>query len=867
MPTPARRIPLNTYRLQLHAGFTFADALAQLDYLVELGITDLYLSPILESVPGSTHGYDVVDPGRISAERGGRDGLEALAGAAHARGLGVFVDIVPNHMAIPTPLSLNPALWSALRDGHDSPYAQWFDIEPGAQLLLPNVVLDGEDDPIPTLIKDGRLAFGDLTRPDGTTEPVLTLDGQPYPLSPGTAGLPLAEAVAAQGYALQRWQGNHTRLTHRRFFDIVTLIGVRQELPAVFDASHALLLELFEAGHLDGFRVDHPDGLADPQGYFERLSAATGGAWVVAEKILSGDELLPPAWPVAGTTGYEASWRFDAVQLDPTAAVPLAELAQRTDEQPSQTWDQVADRAKRFVAEGSLAIDVDRLIRLVGRLEPGLPAEDVRHCLTEFLVGMDRYRAYVRPGQPIGDEDAAVLATAAARAEGNLPERLRPVLARLHDLAAGRVVPGLDQPEQRTAAAEFVVRFQQVTGALLAKGVEDTAFYRWTQLLTLCDVGADPAHFGFPSPAVDPAFVHQTRGTNSEPASGALAELHDWLGRVNAGWPAGMSLGSSHDSKRSEDVRARIAVLSEYPDEWADLVTRLAPLVTDLPAPIRTILWQTLAGAWTDGQLPADRIAAYAIKAGREQKLWTSWVSPDDRLEELVAGAIPQLLENPLVRQAFTGWVELTAESVRSNTLATKLVQLTALGVADTYQGQETVRLSLTDPDNRRPVDFAGLNDLLSALTLSDGSDYLPNNGSPRQIRRGELLFGRKSEPNERQPALPVRLAEQKLLLTTLALRLRQRHPEAFRDGSYHPLTSTTDFAWGFARGGEPAAVTIATRLTRRRERAGGWQSTDRLALPPGAWRNLLTGRQHATAFQPGPDLGGWPAALLERIG
>ena len=876
MPTPARRNPLNTYRLQLHKGFTFADAAAQLDYLVQLGITDLYLSPILESVPGSTHGYDVVDPTSVSDERGGREGFEALATAAHARNLGILVDIVPNHMAIPTPLWLNPALWSALRDGPDSPYASWFDIEPGAKLVLPNIAPSETDpapdrpeppdngargqsgagffsaeDPLPSLVAAGRLRLGDLTLPCGDAERVLLLDGQPYPLSPGTGDLPLAEAAAGQRYSLQHWQGNHTRLTHRRFFDIVTLIGVRQELPAVFDATHALLLELFHAGHIDGFRVDHPDGLADPQGYFERLHAATGGAWVVAEKILSGDELLPPSWPVAGTTGYEAAWRFDAVQLDPAAAAPLAALAQRTDEQPTQSWGEVASEAKRFIADGSLAIDVDRLIRLVGRLDPGLPVEDVRLCLTEFLAGMDRYRAYVRPGQPIGDEDAAVLASAAARAKAGLPGRLHPTLAWLHELAAGQVSPDLDKLDRREGlgqpAAEFVVRFQQVTGALMAKGVEDTAFYRWTQLLTLCDVGADPARFGI-----------------------TPADLHDWLAKVNAGWPATMSLGSTHDSKRSEDVRARITAISEYPSEWAALVGTLNPLAADLPAPLRTILWQTLAGTWTDRPISADRIASYCIKAGREQKLWTSWTSPDNRLEELVAGAVPRLLENPSVRQSFDEWVDLTRESVRTNTLATKLVQLTALGVADTYQGHETVRLSLTDPDNRRPVDFDARRRALAAIGGCEGLHVLPHSEVGRHIWQPTPPSGRTCMPEGAtvaDQATPLSLAEEKLLLTTLTLSLRQRDPEAFLGGTYRPLISTTDFGWGFARGEHPAALTIATRLPRTREREGGWQPADRIELPTGAWRNLLTGRDHAATFQFARDLAGWPCALLERIG
>jgi len=813
MPAPRGRTPLNSYRLQLHAGFTFADAAAQLDYLQRLGVTDVYLSPILTAVPGSTHGYDVVDPTRVSHELGGRDGFEALATAAHDRGLGVLVDIVPNHMAIPDPLWLNPPLWSVLRDGPESPYDGWFDIEAGAALVLPIVQLDGEDDPVPRLVADGRLAFGTLDRPGGAPEPVITLDGRPFPLAPGTGGLPLAEAVAAQRYSLQRWQGNHTRLTHRRFFDIVTLIGVRQERHDVFEATHALLFELFRAGHIDGFRVDHPDGLADPQGYFEQLRDATGGAWVVAEKILSGDELLPGEWPVAGTTGYEAAWRLDAVQLDPASAPALADLAQRTDADspaPPSTWAEVAKTAKRYLADTSLAIDVDRLIRLAHRVDPDRAEADLRAGVREFLVALDRYRAYVRPGGEPDAENSQVLDDAASRAATALPRHLHPLLAWLHALAAGRVTPPPGDDGRDGAAGEFVVRFQQVTGALVAKGVEDTAFYRWTQLLTLCDVGADPAVFGL-----------------------TPDQLHAWLRRMNAGWPATMTLSSTHDSKRSEDVRARTAAISEYPGEWAELVTRLAPAVAGLPGPTRTLLWQSLAGTWTsDGPIAADRLAQYLVKAGREQKLWTSWVAPRDQAEALVAGAAAEVLADPAVQDAFAAWVELVAGSVDTHTLCARLVALTALGVADTYQGQETVRLSLTDPDNRRPVDFGALRGQLAEL-----------DGGP--------LTG-----------LPAR----KLFLTTTALRLRQRHPAAFvgRAAGYRPLESTTGFCWGFARGDPPAAVTIATRLPARR---AAWQPGDLVRLPEGSWRNLLTGARHTNQFQPGTDLGAWPCALLERVG
>ena len=358
-----------------------------------------------------------------------------------------------------------------------------------------------------------------------------------------------------------------------------------------------------------------------------------------------------------------------------------------------------------------------------------------------------------------------------------------------------------------------MIRFQQVTGALVAKGVEDTAFYRWTQLLTLCDVGADPSRFGL-----------------------TPDQLHDWLGRVNAGWPATMTLGSTHDSKRSEDVRARIAAISEYPAEWTDLVTSLDGLAADLPPRMRTIWWQTLAGTWgSAGPLAADRLAAYLVKAGREQKLWTSWVSPDGAAEQQTTEAVGRILAEPAVRERFDAWVEQVAESVATNTLSTKLVQLTALGVADTYQGQETVRLSVTDPDNRRQVDFDDL-----AAHLAEGL----------------------------RPDHPDSLERRKLLVTTTALALRQRHPDAFvgERAAYRPLASSTGHGWGFARGADPVAVTIATRLPRARRDSGGWQPSDSLSLPAGTWRNLLTGADLTGDFRFAEDLGDWPCALLERI-
>ena len=812
LPSPGHRLPVNTYRLQLTGSFTFDDAAAQLDYLVDLGVTDVYLSPILSAVPGSPHGYDVVDHSTISAHLGGLDGFERLARRAHALGLGVVVDIVPNHMAVPEPLWTNPALWSVLREGAASRYAHWFDIPgDGTALADTRTVLTRLPGEPEALAAAGRLRLDTLTIPGQPAERALWVDDAPYPLAPGTEALTATEALSRQHYWLVPCTAG-TPLAHRRFFDVSTLIGVRVERPEVFEATHRLLLELLHAGHIDGFRVDHPDGLADPEQYFERLHVATGGAWVVAEKILIGPELLPRAWPVAGTTGYEASWRVNAVQLDSSAYEPLVTLALDTDGTDPRIWPEVERQTKRLLAETTLAVDVARLVNLLRRLEADVPGdpddEQLRHCVRELLVGLDRYRAYVRPGCEPDDESLAALRHAADRATVQLPATLHPTLEWLGQLAA------LRRHADSRVGQEFAVRFQQVSGALMAKGVEDTAFYRWTPLLTTCDVGGDPGHIGL-----------------------TPDDLHAWIAAVNATWPAMMTLGSTHDSKRSEDVRARIGVISEYPREWRSLVTALAPTVAHLPGPIRTTVWQTLAGTWTTaGPLSSERLAGYLEKAGREQKLWTSWQQPDVAAEAAVAATVAELVLNPEVQAAFDGWLSLTGEAVRTATLCTKAVQLTALGVVDTYQGTETVRLSLTDPDNRLPVDFE---ELRALLPLTDAG-----------------------------PTGPGELHADKARLTATTLRLRRRHPAGFvgQHASYLPLTSTTPFAWGFARGDDLAAVTIATRLYRRRADAGGWQAQDSVRLPRGTWHNLLTGATHSGDVRLLTDLGGWPCAVLERV-
>ncbi|MEE6272147.1 malto-oligosyltrehalose synthase [Georgenia sp. MJ206] len=824
LPAPGRRLPVTTYRLQLGPDLTFAQAEAAVPYLVDLGVTDLYLSPILQAAPGSTHGYDVVDHDRISDVMGGREGFERLSEAAHAAGLGVVVDVVPNHMAVPTPAWHNRALWSVLKHGPASPYAQWFDVELESEqgsLLMPvlgkriGAVLAAEE-----LVLDRAVV---PSEPEVGEQPVLRYYEHVFPVRPETEHLPLAELVERQFYRLSYWRVADEELNYRRFFDVGTLAGLRIEDPHVFDASHALLLELMRSGHIDGLRIDHPDGLADPRGYFQRLAEATGGAWIVAEKILEGHEELPADWPVAGTTGYDAAWRIQALLTDPAGAVGLGSLMQQLTGDAPGDLPALVEESKRQIVSTSLYAEVHRLTTILSELCEG----DVRlrdhtfrslqDCVVELVVAFDRYRAYVVPGEhpPVASERAVNEAAETARARLD-PDR-HETLDLVVDLVLGREVGSAGRTREQRRD-ELVVRFQQVCGAVMAKGVEDTAYYRWTHLVSLSEVGSAPDHFGM-SPD----------------------ELHAWVAGTLATHPATMSAGSTHDTKRGEDVRSRIGVLSELPAEWTALVGHLREATealrpADLDGRTENLLWQILAGTWTPaGPISADRLTEYLTKAVREQKSWTTWTDPDTAREEALMAYATALLTHADVVTAFTEWMARTERAVRAAVLGSKLAQLTLIGVADVYQGSEITQTSLVDPDNRRPVDFAELHTRLARLDAGAG---------------------------------PSDLDEAKLALTAAALRLRRRHPEAFvgAEARYSPLPTSTGHALAFARAdaGGPRAVVVLTRLGAGLDALGGF-GEHTVVLPEGTWRDTLTGTVLAGGTQHlGDLLSRYPVALLE---
>ncbi|MFL6076256.1 MAG: malto-oligosyltrehalose synthase [Mycobacteriales bacterium] len=779
------RTPDATYRTQLWREFGYAEAAGLADYLEALGVSHLYSSPQLRAVPGSTHLYDVVDPTGASDDLGGEAGRVALAGRLRELGLGLVLDIVPNHLGVAVPAD-NPWWWDVLAHGEESAYARYFDIDwawvraNGGRLPLPVL---GDDDPEPVLEADGRvLRFGD--GPGALRLPV----------APDTGGGTAREVLARQRYRPVCWRRVGTDLAYRRFFDVTGLAGMRMEDPEVYAATHDEVLRWVAAGDVAGLRVDHVDGLADPAGYLDRLDRSTraaGPVWLVVEKVLHPGEELPD-WPCAGTTGYEALREVCGLFVDPAGEEPLTALWTGTG--GAADFAELAHAAKVEVATGLLRPELARLARLA----PDLPADDAVAALAEVAACLPVYRTYL----PYGAE---LLAGALAAARGRRPE-----LAGTLDRLAGRLADPADP---------LAVRFQQTSGMVMAKGVEDTAYYRYHRLVALNEVGGDPTRFG-----VSPA------------------EFHASCADRRARRPATMTALSTHDTKRGEDVRARLAVLSELPTAWADAVHRWNDRRTPPDPDLAHLAWQTLVGAWP---LPPDRFTAYLLKAVHEAKTHTSWTDPDPAYEKAVAEFATGVYDDSALREEIGALAARLAPYGWSNGLGQKLVQLTMPGVPDVYQGSELWDLSLVDPDNRRPVDFAARRRMLAALD-------------------------RAAEPAA-VPAVDATGAA-KMLVTARALRLRRDRPKVFA-GDYEPLAATgpaAAHAVAFARspGQAGEVVTVATRLPVGLERAGGWRGTT-LALPGGnrRWRDVLTGREHGTEPAVADVLASLPVALLVRDG
>ncbi len=756
-----------TYRLQLHAGFTFADAQARVPYLAALGVSHLYLSPVLEAVPGSQHGYDVLDHTRINTELGGESGLLSLGEAARQQGLGIIVDVVPNHMAFVAPEHANAPLWQVLREGRDAATAHWFDIDwkaGGGRLGLP--ILGGT---LQEALDAGEIVLGEH---DG--EPVVRYFDHVLPVALGTEGDDVVEVLQRQHYQLANWRDTDAMLNYRRFFDIDELIAVRVELPDVFEATHRLLLDLNHRGVIEGFRIDHPDGLADPEGYLRQLRAAARpgtGIWV--EKILEGRERLPSSWACDGTTGYDAMLAVTTALVDP-AALPVLDRTW-TDAGGDPDIEGVVERAKRTVVHDLLGPELHRLTRRARELFPDADPDRLEDAVVELLVAGEVYRAYVHPDKRLTPLARQRLQAAFGEAVTARPD-LRAELEQLVDVA-------MAEHHDEVPADDFAVRLQQTWGPVMAKGIEDTTFYRWHRLVALNEVGGDPA-------------VLETAGPEA---------LHDWAFAQQEMWPLGMTTLSTHDTKRSEDVRARLIAVAADTGSWQRCSDVFGDAADEagVDRPTAHLLWQTLVGV---GPITRERLHGYLTKAMREAKQHTGWIDGDEDYEARVLAFADRALADGALRDAVRTAVAENQDGIRATVLGQKLLQLLLPGVPDVYQGCELVNLSLVDPDNRREVDYGD--------------------------RERRLVDLDRDEP--------VDLDDEKLLVTSRALRVRRELPECFADtATYTPLSTTTEHAVGFVRTDRVAAV--VTRAPHRLAAGGGWRD-ETLTLPAGTWRDELTG-------------------------
>ena len=742
--------------------FTFADAEDLLPYLDDLGVSHLYLSPILTATTGSTHGYDVTDPTTVSAELGGADGLARLSSAARSRGMGLIVDIVPNHVGVDNP-GQNKWWWDVLKYGRDSVYASFFDIDwtlDDGRILLPVL---GSDDDVDDLLVDGDvLRLGDLA----------------YPIAPGTGAGTGREVHDRQHYRLIGWRSGICG--YRRFFSITSLAGLRQEDRAVFDATHVEVKRWFDASLVDGIRIDHPDGLSDPAGYLNWLREITGPhAWIVIEKILAVDEPLDPSLPVAGTTGYDALREVGGLLVDPSGARPLTELVTSTGTDYKE-MPQLARALKVRAVTDILGSELSRLCRTV-TAATDYTHPSLREAIAALLSNIGVYRSdYLNLASVL---PVALAETAAAR-----PEFAEPLAIVSTAVAADR---------------EADVRLQQLCGAATAKSMEDCLFYRDPRLVSLNEVGGEPERFGV-----------------------SIAEFHRRAAVRAELWPYAMTALSTHDTKRGEDVRARIGVLSQVPSLWSEFVTAWEQRLASPDAMTGLFLWQNIFGVWpVDGNVTdsvRDRLHAYAEKAIREAAVHTTWNDPDAEFEDKVHAWIDDLIDGPIATE-LTSLVARLDEHARSDSLGQKLIALTAPGVPDVYQGTELWDDSLVDPDNRRPVDFDERREALSAL----------------------------SHP--------------KIQVVAAALRLRREKSNVFADGGYTPLLANGAAAQhlvAFVRGS--AVLTAVTRHSVRLAETG-WGETS-LSLPAGTWKNRLGEGTFSGIVSPSDLFAELPVALLERI-
>ena len=874
-------MPGATYRVQLHAEFDFEAAARISDYLSALGVTHLYCSPYFQSVAGSTHGYDVVDPVSFNVELGGAPGHARLVGALHDAALGQVLDIVPNHMGTDP---ANRWWWDVLENGQASRYARYFDID-----------WDGPDDRaaftvLAPVLGDhyGRiLDAGELhvTRARGAFE--LHYHEHRLPISPRTIDQLLAaaarrvgsaevarlaadfgalpdsritdhaavaerhtaklhleaelaalcernELVAAaidaeidalvtdpdrfdallrrQNYRLSYWRTASDDLDYRRFFNIESLVGVRVDDPDVFAATHALVLELVREGTLDGLRVDHVDGLRDPAAYLDMLADATAGTYTVVEKILEGDEELPGEWSVAGTSGYDFVTRVNNLFVVSEHEADMSDCYGAFSGE-SVSYREVVYASKNQIMREDLAAEVERLTGLLVRVcddhrrHRDHTRRDLRAAVREFVAQFPVYRTYLRRDRAATDAERAHIEVAVRAAIDRRDDLDDELFEFLGALAAGEY--------RGSRELEFAERLQQLTAPVMAKGVEDTAFYRYHRLVSLNEVGGDPGVFGRPV-----AAFHEATMTNAKR------------------WPRSLSTLSTHDTKRSADVRARLNVLSEVPGAWREATQQWADHNDALRRGVwpdrnaEYLLYQTLVGAWP---IDAERVVAFMRKATREAKVHTSWLHPvaayDDELEAFIRRVMGDESFVLAVRRFLDD--QRIVERGYRNSLSQVALLLTCPGVPDLYQGTELWDLSLVDPDNRRPVDYERRRALLAQL--HDSPDSVVDNwaaGGP------------------------------KLALVHRVLQYRAQHRSLVESDRYEPLPTDGARAGDVVAFGRDEVAVCAPCRTRE-----GWGDTA-VSLPAGEWVHLVTGVRHRGGRQPLAELlRSFPVAVLAREG
>jgi (1->4)-alpha-D-glucan 1-alpha-D-glucosylmutase len=819
--------PRATYRMQLHRGFRFDDVSVILDYLDELGISHVYCSPYLQARPGSMHGYDVVDHHRISDELGGGAAHSRFIGALSQRGMGHVLDIVPNHIAVNE--RVNRWWWEVLKHGPASPYSAFFDIDwdPPEARLRRRLLLPVLGDHYGRVLEAGGIRIE-----SSEDELVVRHHDHVSPLSPESVALTFGDApgdeelyalnsnlddlhelLEKQHYRLAHWRTAGQDLNYRSFFALADLAALRMENDDVFDAVHELVLALVGRDQLDGLRIDHVDGLRDPAAYLRKLRSKAPNAYIIVEKILEPHEKLPSDWPVEGTTGYDFLHLATGVLVDPASEMTLDDFYRDFTGRDDDLSE--LKRAKKLIMmETELASDIERLTDLfvlVCELRHNyrdFTRHEIRETLRETVAAFSVYRTYVALPSDVSPSDEAYVNEAIAVAKKRRDDLDPELFAFLGELLLARHPGG---PEN-----ELALRFQQTSGTVMAKGVEDTLFYAYNRFAALNEVGSDPGRFGVSVP-----------------------EFHDTMKRAGREHPWSMLATSTHDTKRSEDVRARLAVLSEIPERWIEAVRRWSGLNerhhhAGMPdRNMEYLLYQTLVGAWP---ISVERALRYMEKAAKEAKLHTSWINPNEPYDRALRVFVEAVLDDRAFVDDLVAFVSTLIEPGRINSLTQTILKLTCPGIPDLYQGTELWDLSLVDPDNRRPVDYDARRALL---------------GFVRKARLEDIL----ARADEGAP---------KLFLIQRLLRVRRERPELFApEAAYRAVQvegRKAENVIAFARGED--LVIVAPRLVLGL--GDGWGATI-VELGRGEWQSVVNGDIYQSHSAMGPLMIDFPVNVLIR--